>query len=101
LRVIREHPAVKKLLSTGEEQLSKIAAQVLSNEKFVATLQVVVQRSLEAKGMLDRTVQRALSGMNIPTTKDVAKLGDRLADLEQALETLERKIEQLDGKLGK
>jgi prefoldin subunit 5 len=99
--VIREHPAVKKILSTGEERLSKVAAQLMSNEKFVSTLQAVVQRTLEAKGLLDRTVQRALSGMNIPTTRDVEKLGERLSGLEQALESLDRRIEQIDEKLGK
>jgi hypothetical protein len=91
----------KKVLASGEEQFSKIASQLISNEKFVATLQVAVTRALEAKGAFDRQVSGTLASMHVPTTQDVQKLNDRLDELERIFEGLVTKVDAINAKFDK
>ena len=61
--MLKNNPVMKRLVETGEERIGKIAQQLLSNEKFVATLQGLVSRTLAAKGMLDKNLRSALAAM--------------------------------------
>lgn len=91
----------QKVLASGEEQFSKIASQLISNEKFVSSVQVAVTRALEAKGVLDRQVSSTLAAMHVPTTHDVQKLNDRLDELERIFEGLVTKVDAISEKFDK
>lgn len=98
-RVLKNNPVMKKLVETGEERIGKIAQQLLSNEKFVATVQTLVSRSLAAKGTLDKSLRSALSAMNLPSTADLDLLRSKVDDLERMLSSVEGKVDSLvDGK---
>lgn len=86
---------MKKLVATGEERIGKIAAQLLSNEKFVATVQTIVSRTLSAKGTLDKSIRSALSAMNLPSTGDLEILKEKVGELETLLGSVESKVDQL------
>ena len=86
---------MKKLVETGEERIGKIAQQLLSNEKFVATVQTLVSRSLAAKGTLDSALRGALSAMNLPSTGDLEQLRTKVDDLERLLTSVESKVDTL------
>ncbi len=90
--MLKGNPVVKKLVAQGEERLSKAATQLLSNERFVTALQTVVQRTLTAKGFMDKNLRLVLSAMNLPSTGDVRALHERLDDLERLIADLDRKI---------
>ena len=53
--MLKNNTVMKKLVATGEERIGKIAQQLLSNEKFVATVQTLVSRTLTAKIFKIRT----------------------------------------------
>jgi polyhydroxyalkanoate synthesis regulator phasin len=93
--MLKDNPVMKKLVETGEERIGKIAQQLLSNEKFVATVQGIVSRSLAAKGTLDTALRSALSAMNLPSTADVEQLRSKVDDLEKLLASVEGKIDSL------
>jgi len=93
--MLKDNPVMKKLVETGEERIGKIAQQLLSNEKFVATVQGIVSRSLAAKGTLDSALRSALSAMNLPSTADVEQLRSKVDDLEKLLASVEGKIDSL------
>src|SRR6185503_13360650 len=93
--MLKNNPVMKKLVETGEERIGKIAQQLLSNEKFVATVQNIVSRTLAAKGTVDKTVRSALSAMNLPSTADLEILRGKVDDLEQLLAKVEGKVDQL------
>ena len=95
---IRENPMLKKMIATGEEKMSKIASQLLSNEKFMGALQKAVTAGMEARGTLERAAQTALSAMNIPTSGDVKKLDGKIEELEKVIEGLTSKIAELQKK---
>jgi len=93
--MLKNNPVMKKLVETGEERIGKIAQQLLSNEKFVATVQTLVSRSLAAKGTLDTALRTALSAMNLPSTEDLEQLRTRVDDLEKLLTSVESKLDTL------
>lgn len=94
---IRDNPVVKRALAFSEEQIGKIAGQLLANEAFVNTMQKVVGRSLELKAMVDKSVEAALSTLSIPTGGDLRRMGDRIDELEKAVRSLEERISSMDG----
>ncbi len=93
--MLKNNPVMKKLVETGEERVGKLAQQLLSNEKFVATVQTLVSRSLAAKGTLDGALRSALSAMNLPSTADVESLRTKVDDLERLLSSVESKLDTL------
>lgn len=90
--MLRDHPLLKKMIDTGEERMSKLASDLLSNEKVMGAIQRTVSAALEAKGLAERSVQNALSSMNIPTAGDVKKLESKIEELEKVFETLTEKV---------
>lgn len=93
--MLRDNPMLKKMIATGEERLSKIASQLLSNETFMGAVQKAVSTALEAKGSLEKAAQTALGAMNVPTRADVTKLEGKLEELEKVFEALSAKIGEL------
>ena len=95
---LRENPMFKKMIATGEERMSKIASQLLSNEKLMNALQKTVTAAMDARGTVERAAQTALSAMNIPTAGDVKKLEGKIEELEKVFEGLSAKIAELQKK---
>ncbi|MFN7134879.1 MAG: hypothetical protein ACK4N5_22555 [Myxococcales bacterium] len=93
--MLKENPVVKKMVAVGEEQVGKIAQQLLANEKFVGAVQTLVGNTLKAKGLLDKNIRMALSAMNLPSTADVESLKTKLEDLEDTMKRLEDSIARL------
>jgi hypothetical protein len=96
--MLRENAVFKKMIATGEERMSKLASQLLSNETFMNALQKTVSAALEAKGTVEKGVQTALGAMNIPTAGDVKKLEGKIEELEKVFEGLSAKIAELQKK---
>ena len=96
--MLRENPMFKKMIATGEERMSKIAAQLLGNEKFMGALQKAVSAGMEVKASAERAAQTALGAMNIPTAGDVKKLEGKIEELEKVFEGLSAKIAELQKK---
>lgn len=92
---LKDNPVMKRLVERGEERVSKLATQLLASERFAATLQTVVQRTLGAKGFMDKNLRLALSAMNLPSSGDIRALHDRLDDLERVVGELDGKIDGL------
>jgi len=85
----------KKMFELGEEQVGKLAQQLLSNEKFVNAMQTIVGNTLKAKGMMDKNLRVALSAMNLPSVSDVESLRKKLDELEETIQRLEESVSKL------
>ncbi len=85
----------KKMFELGEEQVGKLAQQLLSNEKFVNAMQTIVGNTLKAKGMMDKNLRVALSAMNLPSVSDVEALRKKLDELEETIQRLEESVSKL------
>ncbi len=99
--MIRDNSLLQKMIAKGEQRMGKIAQELLSNERVMGVLQKTVSAALEAKGLVERNVQTALSTMNIPTAGDVRKLEGKIEELEKVFETLTGKIGELQRETGK
>lgn len=86
--MITDNPVFKRLISTGEEQIGRFASQLVSNERFMSSVQTAVTSALSAKGVLDQKVTNAIQALKVPTTADVKKVNDRLDELERIFEGL-------------
>ena len=93
--MLKNNPVVKKLVETGEERIGKLAQQLLSNERFVGAIQGLIQRTLSAKGTLDKSLRTALAAMNLPSSEDVESLRRKVDDIEGMLGRIEQKLDQL------
>lgn len=93
--MLKNNPVVKKLVETGEERVGKLVQQLMSNETFVGMVQMLVARSLAAKGTVDGALRTALSAMNLPSTADVEQLRHKVEDLERLLSSVESKVDTL------
>jgi hypothetical protein len=91
--MLKDNPMMKKLVSRGEQGVSKLVAQLMGNEKFVAGVQSIVTKAFSAKGTLDKSLKAALSAMNLPSTGDIATLQSKLDEVEKLLNSLESKID--------
>lgn len=93
--MLRDNTVFKKMIATGEERMSKIASQLLSNEAFMGALQKTMSAALDVKATAERAAQTALGAMNIPTSGDVRKLEGKIDELEKVFEGLSAKIAEL------
>lgn len=84
---------LKRLI--GEEQIGKLTAQLLSNDKFMFAVQALVTKSLAARETVERSIKSALGAMNLPTTEDVEKLRNKVEGLEAVLSSVEKKVDAL------
>ncbi|HEY6909753.1 MAG TPA: hypothetical protein VI356_10310 [Myxococcales bacterium] len=93
--MLRDNTVFKKMIATGEERMSKLASQLLSNETLMGALQKTMSAALEAKATAGRAAQTALGAMNIPTSGDVRKLEGKIDELEKVFDGLSAKIAEL------
>lgn len=91
--MMTDNPIFKRLISTGEEQIGRLAAQLVSNERFMASVQTALTSALSAKGLLDQQVSNAMQAMKVPTLADVKKVNDRLDELERIFEGLSETVD--------
>ena len=85
---LRDNPLLKKMIATGEERMSKVAANLLTNEKLMGVVQKTFSAALDVKGIVEKNVQTALSTLNVPTASDVKKLEGKIEELEKVFESL-------------
>ncbi len=93
--MLRDNTVFKKMIETGEERMSKLASQLLSNETLMGALQKTMTAALEARATAERAAHTALGAMNIPTSGDVRKLEGKIDELEKVFEGLSAKIAEL------
>ena len=85
----------KQLLEMGEEQVGKLAGQLLANEAFMSGVQTAVAKALEAKGVVDRQLALGLRALQVPTRDELQRLNERLDEIERIFEGLTRKVEAM------
>lgn len=91
--------AIKTILGLGEEGMSEVARQLLSNELFVSSVQKAITGGLSAKRTLDKGVSTVLGLVNVPTLDDVEKVRDRLVELEEAFAEIAQRVQSIDARL--
>ena len=85
-------PALRRVLSVGEERVGKVVGRLLASEAFTSGLQVLLTSALQARETFERGVQEALHAANLPSRGDVAALKRRLEELESLIDGLAARV---------
>ncbi len=93
-RILPSNPLIQEVMKRGEERLSKLATQVLASERFVTFMQATVKQTLGAKRIVDRNLRLALSALNLPSSRDIQAINDRLDDLERLLNEVDERLQR-------
>lgn len=93
---IRSSPFLKRVMEAGEAQVDRLVGQLWGNERFVAAVQSVVSRTLDAKGTLDKRIRAGLATMHLPTTQDVEELRAGLGEVRRMVEDLGEKVAKIE-----
>jgi len=86
---------VKRLYEFGEEQLARLAGELLSNPAVSEAVSTAFQKAFETKGRVDRNMQTFLGLLNLPSRADLNRLVTKLEALQGSLVNLNLKVDRL------
>jgi len=92
---------VQQVKAMGEEKVGQLAAKLLSNQKFVQGIQLIVSNGLEAKETVDKNVQLVMGALGMPTAADFRESVEKLESIERDLEELRDRVERLTDEMQK
>ena len=92
--VRRQFGLSERQLRSWEREDLLSPADTYSFSDLIA-IQTLIQRTLSAKGVLDKSLRSALAAMNLPSTEDVESLRRKIADLDATLSRIESKLEKV------
>lgn len=87
---------LKHIKDMGEEQITRLATRLLSNESFVVALQAIVSRTLRTREQIEDGLRVVLASLAVPTSEDMESLADRIAAIEERIEELGGRLEEIE-----
>jgi polyhydroxyalkanoate synthesis regulator phasin len=93
---MREISSVFKMfLEASEQQITRLAGQLMSNEAFVSALQGAIARAMDAKLLLDGQMRAALSRLGVPTQGELENLRNEVSALRSEVQRLRQEVDRL------
>lgn len=89
-------PMLKKIKDMGEEQVSKLAERLLSNEAFMTAVQKVVERTMRTREAAESFARFALGSLNLPTRADIDRIATKVEEIEELLDELSAKLDAVE-----
>jgi chaperonin cofactor prefoldin len=95
---------LNQIKNSGESAFNRLSEQLLENPLFMQAL----QRTLEAKGTVDKTVSGTLDFVNVVSKNDIQRLLEEIEDLsakvgrtQRAVDSMERLLEEMKASIDK
>jgi polyhydroxyalkanoate synthesis regulator phasin len=85
-----EKNIIERLIGMGEERLETIVQELLTNPKVIQVMSKVIQRTQEARTLLEERLRQVYQLANIPTQAELKRLEDKLVELEHRLASLKK-----------
>ena len=82
-----DHGLLGRLRSRGEEVLTQVSAELMSNPRFLKAM----EGAARGKERLEEAVGRALKQMNVPTRTELKRAVSRIETLEREVAALKAK----------
>ena len=79
-----EHGLLDRLRSRGEEVLTQVSAELMSNPRFLKAM----EGAMRGKERLEDAVGQALKQMNVPTRTELKRALSRIETLEREVASL-------------
>ena len=94
-RKTEEQNLTQKILGLGEERMTEVLDELLSNERVSSIMGRAMMRTQTLKASLDKNVALALSMVNQPTREDFDRLRKQVRRLERQVDDLTEEVESL------
>jgi len=82
-----DHGLLDRLRSRGEEVLTQVSAELMSNPRFLKAM----EGAMRGKERLEEAVGQALKQMNVPTRTELKRALSRIETLEREVASLKTK----------
>jgi hypothetical protein len=92
---VEDDAILKRLYGFGEEQLTRLAEELLANPRFADAFSRAIQSALATKGKMDRNMHTLLALLNLPSRTDVNRLLTKLEAIQGSLVNLNLKVDRL------
>ncbi len=92
LEDLLKNPALRRVLSAGEERMGKVVGSLLTSERVTSGLQGLVTSALQARQALDHGLEQALHAANLPSRADLAAVKRKLEELESMIDGLASRV---------
>lgn len=93
----------RELYAQNENQLGRMMEQALATEAFAASAGAYLDSILNARGVLQKSVEKYCETMGLPTQNDLARVSGQVVGLESKVDdmafNLEDWMEAQEGKL--
>ncbi len=99
--MVEKESIFKKLKDMGEQKITELTNEILSNPRFASALGKAIQMAMETKGKIDKNMQTVLSAMNVPTRDDYDRIAERINAISKTVSELEIRVEKLVAELEK
>ncbi|MGZ6507137.1 MAG: poly(R)-hydroxyalkanoic acid synthase subunit PhaE [Tumebacillaceae bacterium] len=86
----------KNFYNELEPKMSQSMQKWLESEEYAAFSGQLLNATLQMQQQFIKNVEQVLQTYNIPTVKDIARLGEMLVGLESKVDTLDERMMQLE-----
>ncbi|MCL2626757.1 MAG: phasin family protein [Cystobacterineae bacterium] len=94
---MREISSVFKIfLEAGEQQITRLAGQLMANEAFMSRLQGTLTKAMDAKLVWDNQMRAALARLGVPSQEELEGLRNEVNELRSELQRLRQQAETPD-----
>ncbi len=93
---VLRHPAVKRVIASGEERATRVVGQLLADERVTHGLQELLAAAAAARATVESGVQAALHAANLPTADELRTMRQRLSELEAQVDELGTRLKQVE-----
>lgn len=89
---------MKQMRDTGMENWAKSMTEYVNSDTFTAaqaeTLNAWLATSTPFRKLLEDTLSKSMQALHLPSTDDLARLADRLTNIEMRLDDMDAKLDQ-------
>lgn len=82
-----------------ETLIQTMIDQAVRNQMFLNQLSKILEGSSAFRMVVDRSIQKALETLTLPSIRDLESLGDRLEELTEFAKGNRKKLESIDAQL--
>jgi hypothetical protein len=88
------HPALRRAIAAGEEQVGRMVGRLLASEPISAGVSTLVSGALQARRTALSGLRQALQAARLPSQEDVEAIRQRLDELESMIDRMAESVER-------
>lgn len=90
----KKNKVIDEIGERWEETLSLISNRILSNERILNLVQMIITKAVTARGRVNKNMETVLNSLNLPTRKDIQKLYEHIDELDEKISKLLKRLDE-------